>query len=277
MDFGKASETFSQPQLVNVALTFSDSTTENDTITSINVKFSVLSSNQKDEYIYLSSGGLQYFGQFQLMIQSRWARKLENSPIDEPNCNSSVTLIGNGGGSSQTTTGISSAIAVEKSGDYFLKTYEYRNTFKNANLCSGEYYFWRYDISDNRGPGYSYRYWANNSSFFYSKSWDENPASAPCPRRTETFTSSNLLLYKYDLCLRTPSSDQPIGNYDKFTSRTAASAAPSPTPSPTSINSDTKDKAPYLKPQSTIICVKGKLLKKVTGVKPTCPAGYKKK
>jgi hypothetical protein len=29
--------------------------------------------------------------------------------------------------------------------------------------------------------------------------------------------------------------------------------------------------------KTTIICVKGKLTKKVTSIKPTCPAGYKKK
>jgi len=35
-------------------------------------------------------------------------------------------------------------------------------------------------------------------------------------------------------------------------------------------------KAPLLK-KSTITCVKGKLTKKVTAIKPVCPAGYKKK
>ncbi|CAB4597013.1 unannotated protein [freshwater metagenome] len=29
--------------------------------------------------------------------------------------------------------------------------------------------------------------------------------------------------------------------------------------------------------KTTITCVKGKLTKKVTGIKPTCPKGYKKK
>ena len=35
-------------------------------------------------------------------------------------------------------------------------------------------------------------------------------------------------------------------------------------------------KAPVAK-KTTIICVKGKLTKKVTAVKPKCPTGYKKK
>ena len=35
-------------------------------------------------------------------------------------------------------------------------------------------------------------------------------------------------------------------------------------------------KAAALK-KTTIICIKGKLIKKVTAVKPLCPAGYKKK
>ena len=35
-------------------------------------------------------------------------------------------------------------------------------------------------------------------------------------------------------------------------------------------------KAAALK-KTTITCIKGKLVKKVTGAKPLCPAGYKKK
>jgi hypothetical protein len=36
------------------------------------------------------------------------------------------------------------------------------------------------------------------------------------------------------------------------------------------------DKATAAK-KTTITCIKGKLIKKVTAVKPVCPAGYKKK
>ena len=36
-------------------------------------------------------------------------------------------------------------------------------------------------------------------------------------------------------------------------------------------------KAAATKKKSTIICIKGKLTKKVTAVKPACPMGYKKK
>ena len=35
-------------------------------------------------------------------------------------------------------------------------------------------------------------------------------------------------------------------------------------------------KVPEIK-KTTITCIKGKLVKKVTSVKPTCPVGYKKK
>jgi membrane protein involved in colicin uptake len=39
---------------------------------------------------------------------------------------------------------------------------------------------------------------------------------------------------------------------------------------------ESESKAALLK-KTTVTCVKGKLVKKVTGVKPVCPKGYKKK
>ena len=54
-------------------------------------------------------------------------------------------------------------------------------------------------------------------------------------------------------------------------------ATPEPTPTPVEVAAP----APILKPVAakkiTITCVKGKTIKKVTAIKPTCPAGYKKK
>ena len=38
-----------------------------------------------------------------------------------------------------------------------------------------------------------------------------------------------------------------------------------------------KIEAPVVLKKSTITCTKGKLIKKVTAVKPMCPSGYKKK
>ena len=49
-----------------------------------------------------------------------------------------------------------------------------------------------------------------------------------------------------------------------------------PTPSPTPTVSSTKTTAPLVK-KITVTCVKGKSIKKVTGVTPKCPAGFKKK
>ena len=40
---------------------------------------------------------------------------------------------------------------------------------------------------------------------------------------------------------------------------------------------DVAAKAAAAKKKTTITCVKGKLTKKVTAVKPVCPKGYKKK
>jgi len=56
---------------------------------------------------------------------------------------------------------------------------------------------------------------------------------------------------------------------------------PTPTPSPTPTAIPVVDPAPSAKPavakKVTITCVKGKTVKKVTAVKPVCPAGFKKK
>lgn len=61
----------------------------------------------------------------------------------------------------------------------------------------------------------------------------------------------------------------------------APSAKPSPTPAVTASASATPTATPtpsvVVLKKTTITCVKGKLIKKVTAVKPICPAGYKKK
>ena len=61
----------------------------------------------------------------------------------------------------------------------------------------------------------------------------------------------------------------------------SVSATPTPTPEPLVTPSPTPAaKTPLVVIQAkktTITCAKGKLIKKVSGVKPTCPAGYKKK
>jgi len=57
-----------------------------------------------------------------------------------------------------------------------------------------------------------------------------------------------------------------------------ASPSPSATPSATpAAQATTAPVAPKVPAKSTITCVKGKTTKTVTAVKPTCPAGYKKK
>ncbi len=66
-------------------------------------------------------------------------------------------------------------------------------------------------------------------------------------------------------------------------------APPTPTPSPTPVATQapptidvaapvvTQTTKPALAKKTTITCVKGKLIKKVTAVTPVCPKGYKKK
>jgi hypothetical protein len=56
----------------------------------------------------------------------------------------------------------------------------------------------------------------------------------------------------------------------KLSQEAEVSATPLPTPTPSAFAK------PALK-AVTITCVKGKLTKKVTGIKPKCPAGYRKK
>jgi len=70
-------------------------------------------------------------------------------------------------------------------------------------------------------------------------------------------------------------------------SQEAPAPVPTPTPTPTVVATpeptpvEVAAPAPILKPVAakkiTITCVKGKTIKKVTAIKPTCPAGYKKK
>jgi hypothetical protein len=58
----------------------------------------------------------------------------------------------------------------------------------------------------------------------------------------------------------------------------AVVAAPSPSAKPSASSEPTPQKsvAPVIK-KSTITCIKGKVMKKVTAVSPKCPVGYKKK
>jgi len=55
--------------------------------------------------------------------------------------------------------------------------------------------------------------------------------------------------------------------------------APKVTPTPTPTVTATPTPSPAVTPikKTTITCIKGKVVKKVTGVKPVCPKGYKKK
>jgi hypothetical protein len=52
---------------------------------------------------------------------------------------------------------------------------------------------------------------------------------------------------------------------------------PEPTPTPTVVVTPTPTPKPTVAKKTTITCVKGKLVKKVSAIKPACPAGYKKK
>jgi hypothetical protein len=57
----------------------------------------------------------------------------------------------------------------------------------------------------------------------------------------------------------------------KLTQEVVVEPTPTPTPTPAATNK------PVIAKKTTITCVKGKTVKKVTAVKPTCPSGFKKK
>jgi hypothetical protein len=57
----------------------------------------------------------------------------------------------------------------------------------------------------------------------------------------------------------------------KLTQEVVVEPTPTPTPTPAAT------KKPVVAKKTTITCVKGKTVKKVTAVKPTCPSGFKKK
>ena len=52
---------------------------------------------------------------------------------------------------------------------------------------------------------------------------------------------------------------------------------PEPTPTPTVVVTPTPTPKPTVAKKTTITCVKGKLVKKVSAIKPVCPTGYKKR
>lgn len=66
-------------------------------------------------------------------------------------------------------------------------------------------------------------------------------------------------------------------------SSSSTSKTPTPTPSSTQTNNSVAvpkanpSKSPVLNVNKTITCIKGKLTKKVSGINPSCPAGYTKK
>ena len=53
--------------------------------------------------------------------------------------------------------------------------------------------------------------------------------------------------------------------------------APAPVATPTQSSAPSPSTKPVTAKKVTITCVKGKTVKKITAVKPTCPVGYKKK
>jgi hypothetical protein len=54
-------------------------------------------------------------------------------------------------------------------------------------------------------------------------------------------------------------------------------AEPVVTPTPTPPATPSAAVKPIVTKKTVIVCMKGKVIKKVTAIKPKCPAGYKKK
>jgi len=63
----------------------------------------------------------------------------------------------------------------------------------------------------------------------------------------------------------------------KFTQVAEPVATPTPTPSATPTPAPSATASPVIAKKTVIVCMKGKVVKKVIAVNPKCPAGYKKK
>ena len=124
--------------------------------------------------------------------------------------------------------------------------------------------------------------WDNSNTFFEGKG---DIAALYC---TGGFSGG------YPIFVSTTAPDGPIRFYNGVapTPAPSPSTEPSPTPSPTPTPSSEPTSSPEPTPtpsvattptampvvkKITIVCVKGKVTKRVTAIAPKCPAGYKKK
>jgi hypothetical protein len=157
---------------------------------------------------------------------------------------------------------------------------------------------WLMMVSTGPGAGTQYLYMATSKD---GLAWDvlpnaisSNSESALDPTGYETGTNTWRIYYasaapgkrtdeNYILKRATLTWKAPVATPTPTPTPTpVATATPTPTPTETPVPTPTPSATVVatVKPvamKTTITCVKGKLTKKVTAIKPKCPAGYKKK
>jgi hypothetical protein len=163
---------------------------------------------------------------------------------------------------------------------------------------------WLMMVSTGPGAGTQYLYMATSKD---GLAWDvlpnaisSNSESALDPTGYETGTNTwriyyasaapgkrtdeNYILKRATLTWKAPVATPTPTPTPVATQTATPTPAPTPTPTPTPVVTPTPTPTPTVvatvKPaakKTTITCVKGKTSKKVTAVKPKCPAGYKKK
>ena len=171
------------------------------------------------------------------------------------------------------STGLSAPLEKTKFENFTVATYEFANTFEknfardsnnleSVNACTGVYKINGYRViaSNNHGSLVRRLYKGSQvENILVVPFWDSAPEIPQCAAVTNrTYNYGNIVSGQvYEQCFHELDIDKIQYAYDNASSRTAA------------------DKAAADK--RIITCVKGKLVKKISGTNPKCPTGYKVK
>lgn len=258
------------PQLTELSLNIQDEIDETNSYTKVLTSFTLknTSGNLVDLQIFLSG---------------------KEPPADDSKCTMPSVLVP--GGQPNGTVGrtdLSRPISTIIDGPYTIRKYEFTTTYLNANFCSGDWNVYGYHIMDTKGE-YFYRYTPPSGEQFglfpYIYSWNKQNPISECPLvggKNPTANIGGTLYAKFEPCYAVVDLSKPVGTYDKAGSLARAKQifADRPTDAQLEAESAAAEKEASkldnsLKQKITISCIKGKSIKKVTSIKPKCPAGYK--
>jgi hypothetical protein len=276
MASASAAPLVSAPQLTQLSLSFQDEFDGSNSFTKVKASFTLknLAGNLTDLQIQLKS---------------------KESSVEDPKCTIPPLLVAGGQPiGSVGRTDIGQPISTVFEGQYVVRKYEFTTSFVNANFCKGDWSLNGFHISDDKGE-YFYRFLQPTPeleklgliSYLYSASWDRGIYKPDCSLlggKSPTITSGTSTFNKYQPCLEIVNANNPIGFYDKELSQANAKReyAEQPTAEQLAAESAAAEKeatkiSTNLSKKLTITCLKGKSIKKVTAIKPKCPAGYKVK